>query len=64
MRPVLERILPASAVVVAAHEDLEAGLYPEVEAVVGYLQALVGLYRADGSLLDRRGVSTPGAAAR
>jgi 4'-phosphopantetheinyl transferase EntD len=32
---VLERILPASATVVATHEDLDAALYPEEEAVVG-----------------------------
>jgi 4'-phosphopantetheinyl transferase EntD len=32
---VLERILPASATVVATHEDLEGALYPEEECVVG-----------------------------
>jgi 4'-phosphopantetheinyl transferase EntD len=32
---VLERILPASATVVATHEDLRGALYPEEETVVG-----------------------------
>jgi 4'-phosphopantetheinyl transferase EntD len=32
---VLERILPASATVVATREDLEGALYPEEESVVG-----------------------------
>jgi len=50
--------------VAQAQRDLVSARIAEVEAVVGYLQALVELYRADGSLLERRGVSTPGGAPR
>jgi len=46
--------------VAQAQRDLVSARLAEVEAVVGYLQALVTLYRADGSLLERRGVSAPG----
>ncbi|MHC5056704.1 MAG: TolC family protein [Planctomycetota bacterium] len=46
--------------VAQAQRDLVSARIAEVEAVVGYLQALVGLYRADGSILERRGVSAPG----
>jgi hypothetical protein len=31
-----------------------------VQATVGYLKALVELYRLDGSILDRRGIQAPG----
>jgi hypothetical protein len=33
---------------------------PEGRALVNYLKALTDLYRQDGSLLVRRGISTPG----
>jgi outer membrane protein TolC len=47
--------------VAQAQRDLVSARIAEVESVVGYLQALVGLHRADGSILERRGVSAPGA---
>ncbi len=47
--------------VAQAQRDLVASRISEVQAVVGYLKALVDLYRVDGSLLARRGISAPGA---
>jgi len=32
----------------------------EVRALANYLKALIGLYRQDGSLLERRGIASPG----
>ena len=32
----------------------------EVRTLVDYLKALTDLYRQDGSLLERRGISAPG----
>jgi outer membrane protein len=46
--------------VAQAQRDLLASRISEVEAVVGYRIALIGLYRAEGSLLERRGVSIVG----
>ncbi len=43
--------------VAQAQRDLVSAQLAEVEAVVGYLQALVALHRADGSLLERRSLS-------
>jgi hypothetical protein len=39
-----------------AQRDLLASELAEVEAMVGYRLALVELYRAEGSLLERRGI--------
>jgi outer membrane protein TolC len=47
----------STALLVAqAQRDLLASLIAEVEAVVSYRTALVNLYLAEGSLLERRGV--------
>lgn len=43
--------------VVQAQRDLLASRIAEIEAVVNYRIALIGLYRAEGSLLERRGIS-------
>jgi outer membrane protein len=50
----------STALLVAqAQRDLLASLIAEVEAVVGYRVALIELYLAEGSLLERRGISMP-----
>jgi outer membrane protein TolC len=49
-----------SFLVAQAQRDLLASRIAEVRALAGYLQALVGLYRQDGSLLARRGIAAPG----
>lgn len=46
--------------VAAAQRDLLASQILEIQAVVDYLKALVELYRLEGSLLERRGISAPG----
>lgn len=52
----------STALLVAqAQRDLLAAEINEVEALVGFRIALVRLYLAEGSLLDRRGVVTSGA---
>jgi outer membrane protein len=45
--------------VVQAQRDLLASRIAEVRAVVNYRIALIALYRAEGSLLERRGVTLP-----
>ena len=50
-----------SLLVGQAQSDLTASRIAEIQAVVNYLEALVELHRQDGSLLDRRGISSPGA---
>ncbi|MCG3111390.1 MAG: TolC family protein [Candidatus Manganitrophus sp. SB1] len=47
--------------VAQAQRDLLAGSIAEVEAIVQYRIALVELYLAEGSLLERRGVRLPAA---
>jgi outer membrane protein len=49
-----------SLLVAQAQRDLVAGQISEVQAVVSYLKAFVELYRLEGSLLDRRGITAPG----
>jgi len=49
-----------SFVVAQAQRDLLVSRIAEVRAVANYLKALVELYRRDGSLLERRGISAPG----
>ncbi|MFO7535500.1 MAG: efflux RND transporter permease subunit [Kiritimatiellia bacterium] len=46
--------------VAQAQQDLINSQVAEVESVVASLQALVRLFRLDGSLLERRGLAAPG----
>ncbi|MBN2468216.1 MAG: TolC family protein [Deltaproteobacteria bacterium] len=46
--------------VAQVQRDLVSSRISEVEAVVGYLKALVELHRLEGSLLARRGIIAPG----
>jgi outer membrane protein len=50
--------------VAQAQRDLLASRIAEVEAVVNYRIALIELYLAEGSLLERRGISVPAGAGR
>ena len=49
-----------SLLVGRAQRDLVLSQIAEVEAVVNYRQALVDLFRLEGSLLERRGIGAPG----
>jgi len=49
-----------SLLVAQAQRDLLASQIAEIQAVANYLKALVGLYRLEGSLLQRRGISAQG----
>ena len=49
-----------SFLVAQAQRDLLASRIAEVHALVNYIKALIDLYRLDGSLLERRGISAPG----
>ncbi len=49
-----------SFLVAQAQRDLLVSKISEVQAVANYLKALIGLYRQEGSLLERRGISAPG----
>ncbi len=49
-----------SLLVAQAQRDLLASQIAEIQAVANYLKALVALYRMEGSLLQRRGISAPG----
>jgi outer membrane protein TolC len=49
-----------SFLVAQAQRDLLVSRIAEVRALANYLKALVDLYRQDGSLLERRGISAPG----
>jgi outer membrane protein len=49
-----------SFLVAQAQRDLLVSRIAEVRALANYLKALVDLYRQDGSLLARRGISAPG----
>lgn len=46
--------------VAAAQRDLVASQVSESEAGVRHLESLIDLYRLDGSLLERRGLTAPG----
>ena len=50
-----------SLLVAQAQRDLLEAQINEVEAAKNFLQAIVNLYRLDGSLLIRRGIDCPGA---
>ena len=49
-----------SLLVAQAQRDLLASQIAEIQAVANYLKALIDLYRLEGSLLQRRGISAPG----
>ena len=49
-----------SFLVAQAQRDLLVSRIAEVRALANYLKALADLYRLDGSLLERRGISAPG----
>lgn len=49
-----------SFLVAQAQRDLLLSRIAEVQALANYLKALIDLYRQDGSLLERRGISAPG----
>jgi outer membrane protein TolC len=49
-----------SFLVAQAQRDLLVSRLAEVQALANYLKALIDLYRQDGSLLERRGISAPG----
>jgi len=46
--------------VAQAQRDLLISRIAEVEALAGYINALINLYSQDGSLLERRGIVAPG----
>lgn len=50
-----------SLLVGQAQRDFVASQIAEIQAVANYLKSLVDLYRLEGSLLQRRGISAPGA---
>jgi outer membrane protein TolC len=50
-----------SLLVAQAQRDLLASQIAEIEAFTNYLKALISLYRLEGSLLERRGILSPGA---
>jgi outer membrane protein len=49
-----------SLLVGQTQRDLVASQIAETQAVANYLKALIALYRLEGSLLQRRGISAPG----
>ena len=49
-----------SFLVAQAQRDLLVSRIAEVQSLANYLKALIELYRQDGSLLERRGISAPG----
>jgi outer membrane protein len=49
-----------SLLVAQAQRDLVASQIAEIRAIANYFKALVALYRLEGSLLQRRGLSAPG----
>ncbi len=49
-----------SLLVAQVQRDLLFSQIAEVRGVANYLKALVELYRLEGSLLERRGISAPG----
>ena len=49
-----------SLLVAQVQRDLVASQIAEIRAIANYFKALVSLYRLEGSLLQRRGLSAPG----
>jgi outer membrane protein len=55
------RVGKSTALLVArAQRDFVASQITEVEALITYLKALIDLYQREGTLLQRRGISSPG----
>jgi outer membrane protein len=55
------RVGKSTALLVArAQRDFVASQITEVEALITYLKALIDLYQKEGTLLERRGISSPG----
>lgn len=55
------RVGKSTALLVArAQRDFVASQIGEIEAVITHLKALIELYRLEGSLLERRGITAPG----
>ena len=55
------RVGKSTGILVAtAQRDLVESQIAEIQAAVSCLKALIDLYRLDGSLLERRGISAPG----
>jgi outer membrane protein len=55
------RVGKSTALLVAqAERDFLSSRIVEVQALVGYIKAFVELYRLDGTLLERRGIASPG----
>lgn len=55
------RVGKSTALSVArAQRDFVASQIGEIEAVITHLKALIELYRLEGSLLERRGITAPG----
>ncbi len=50
-----------SLLVAQAQRDLVVSQIGEILAIANYFKSLVSLYRLEGSLLHRRGISAPGA---
>jgi len=46
--------------VAQAQKDLLISRIAEVQALANYIKALIYLYQQDGSLLERRGIVSPG----
>ena len=46
--------------VAAAQRDFLASRVSEIEALTNYLNARINLYMLEGSLLERRGINSPG----
>jgi outer membrane protein TolC len=49
-----------SILVAQAQRDLLSSQIAEIQSVINYHKAIIELYRLDGSLLERRGISAPG----
>jgi outer membrane protein TolC len=49
-----------SLLVTQAQRDFLASQISEIQAVINNAKAFVELYRLDGSLLERRGIASPG----
>jgi outer membrane protein len=49
-----------SLLVGQAQRDCVSSQIEEIQAIVSYLKSFIEMYRLEGSLLDRRGISAPG----
>ena len=57
---VLVSTLILALLVARAQRDFVTSQITEIEAAITYLKALIELYRLEGSLLERRGITAPG----